>query len=471
MASRTASKDIIALRGSAAIVSEFFGYAANSILYNRAVYPGESFAKVKKYGLTMPLTQDEWVNFITSATSKNSGKLQGIVMVIMSKATSEVIERWNFNIDTYPEVVEKGSIKEKSDKKIMREIRAIKRQIDSCITDLPCLDEPCVFDMLAYTDTDVDAPDTWIESDTKLIHNTQMVKLHSFDTKVHKVDTVVSYKKNEDDTSSSSSSVIREARIELLEAELGRFVMLANESAEEMYTRLKKIIKKIRSYGSKKWTDHEVVKIMLRAYFLRNSVLCFMIRDSPNYEKMTPEVVLGRFIRHEMMENEGLLEAELGRFVMLADESAEEMYTRLKKIINKLRSYGSKRWTDHEVVKIMLRAYFLRNSVLCFLIRQSPNYEKMTPEVVLSKFIDHETLLEEAKYVDIMSKSVTASKNQDIALKANKKQKGKCVFEESTSEDNEDSSSLDEEKIALIKSFKKIMKSRNYKSNKKNDKE
>lgn len=44
-----------------------------SILYNRAVYPGESFAKVKKYGLTMPLTQDEWVNFITSATSKNSG--------------------------------------------------------------------------------------------------------------------------------------------------------------------------------------------------------------------------------------------------------------------------------------------------------------------------------------------------------------------------------------------------------------
>uniref|UniRef100_K3YFL6 Uncharacterized protein n=1 Tax=Setaria italica TaxID=4555 RepID=K3YFL6_SETIT len=29
MASRTASKDIITLRGSAAIVSEFFGYAAN----------------------------------------------------------------------------------------------------------------------------------------------------------------------------------------------------------------------------------------------------------------------------------------------------------------------------------------------------------------------------------------------------------------------------------------------------------
>jgi hypothetical protein len=41
-----------------------------------------------------------------------------------------------------------------------------------------------VFDVLAYTDTDVDAPGTWVESDAKLIDNPQMVKLHSFDTKV-----------------------------------------------------------------------------------------------------------------------------------------------------------------------------------------------------------------------------------------------------------------------------------------------
>lgn len=203
MASRTASKDIITLRGSAAIVSEFFGYAANSILYNRAVYPEESFTKVKKYGLTMLLTQDEGVkNFIANLTSQLSkwleaGKLQRIVLVIMSKATSEVLERWNFNIVTDAEVVEKGAIKEKSDKEIMREIQAIMRQIASCITYLPCLDEPCVFDVLAYTDTDVDAPGTWVESDAKLIDNPQMVKLHSFDTKIHKVDTLVSYKKDE----------------------------------------------------------------------------------------------------------------------------------------------------------------------------------------------------------------------------------------------------------------------------------
>ena len=41
-----------------------------------------------------------------------------------------------------------------------------------------------VFDVLAYTDKDFAVPFTWIESDAKLIANPQMVKLHSFDTKV-----------------------------------------------------------------------------------------------------------------------------------------------------------------------------------------------------------------------------------------------------------------------------------------------
>lgn len=203
MASRTVSKDVITLKGSAAIVGEFFGYAANSILYNRGVYPEESFTKVKKYGLPMLLTQDEGVkSFIASITSQLSewleaGKLQRAVLVIMSKAGSEVLERWNFNIETDSEVVEKGVSREKCDKEIMREIQAIMRQIASSITYLPCFDEPCVFDVLAYTDRDVEVPFSWTESDAKLINNPQMVKLHSFDTKIHKVDTIVSYKADE----------------------------------------------------------------------------------------------------------------------------------------------------------------------------------------------------------------------------------------------------------------------------------
>ncbi|XP_042497969.1 mitotic spindle checkpoint protein MAD2-like [Macadamia integrifolia] len=116
MASRTISKDIITLRGSAAIVSEFFGYAANSILYNRGVYPEDSFVKVKKYGLSMLLTQDEGVkSFISNLTAQLSEWLEAemlkrVVLVIMTKATSEVVERWNFSIETDKEVVEKGLV-------------------------------------------------------------------------------------------------------------------------------------------------------------------------------------------------------------------------------------------------------------------------------------------------------------------------------------------------------------------------
>ncbi|CAI9779382.1 unnamed protein product [Fraxinus pennsylvanica] len=178
-------------------------WANNCILYNRGIYPEESFAKVKKNGLPMLLTQDEGVkSFISKLTAQLSewletGKLQRVVLVIMSKATGEVLERWNFSIETDREVVDKGVSREKSDKDIMREIQAIMRQIASSITYLPCLDEPCVFDVLVYTDKDVAAPFTWIESDPKLISNPQMVKLHSFDTKIHKVDTLVSYRNDE----------------------------------------------------------------------------------------------------------------------------------------------------------------------------------------------------------------------------------------------------------------------------------
>lgn len=45
-----------------------------SILYNRGVYPEESFVKVKKYGLPMLLTQDEGLkSFLANLTSQLSG--------------------------------------------------------------------------------------------------------------------------------------------------------------------------------------------------------------------------------------------------------------------------------------------------------------------------------------------------------------------------------------------------------------
>lgn len=53
-----ATRNTITLKGSTEIVAEFFGYSINSILYQRGIYPPESFNKVQKYGLSMLVTSD-----------------------------------------------------------------------------------------------------------------------------------------------------------------------------------------------------------------------------------------------------------------------------------------------------------------------------------------------------------------------------------------------------------------------------
>jgi mitotic spindle assembly checkpoint protein MAD2 len=67
----------------------------------------------------------------------------------------------------------------------MTDIQAIMRQIASSVTFLPNLEEPCTFDLLAYTSADSKVPPTWGDSDARLIHNPQVVKLRSINTKVH----------------------------------------------------------------------------------------------------------------------------------------------------------------------------------------------------------------------------------------------------------------------------------------------
>jgi hypothetical protein len=54
-----------------------------------------------------------------------------------------------------------------------------------------------------------------------------------------------------------------------------------------------------------------------------------------------------------------LMEGELGRFAMKRGEEPTETYNRLKILVNRIRSYGSTRWTDHDVVRLMLRLLIL----------------------------------------------------------------------------------------------------------------
>jgi hypothetical protein len=52
-----------------------------------------------------------------------------------------------------------------------------------------------------------------------------------------------------------------------------------------------------------------------------------------------------------------LVEGELGRFSMKRGEEPTETYNRLKTLVNKIWSYGSTRWMDHDVVRLMLSSF------------------------------------------------------------------------------------------------------------------
>ena len=76
----------------------------------------------------------------------------------------------------------------------MNEIQAIIRQITASVTFLPLLQEACTFDLLVYTASDIDVPQSWEESDPKYITHSNEVRLRSFTTRIHKVDTMVAYR-------------------------------------------------------------------------------------------------------------------------------------------------------------------------------------------------------------------------------------------------------------------------------------
>jgi hypothetical protein len=169
-----------------------------------------------------------------------------------------------------------------------------------------------------------------------------------------------------------------------------------------------------------------------------------------------------------------LIEGQLDRFIMLDDEDPQEMYNQLKKLVNKVRAYGSKRWGDQRVIDRMLWAYAVKDTTVISLIQQDPTFKKMTPDDVLGKIINHEMLVEEAQHVKNLSKEIISSKKHDIAFKATKKSKSKKVVKESSSEEEVDdsideSTKYDPGEVALfIRRFSKLMgKQKFFKGDKK----
>lgn len=168
------------------------------------------------------------------------GDVQRLVVVVTGVDSGETLERWQFNVNvedddknkdkgsgsasggamdvddqvtnendpnnTAPTVgastgtgavtagTKKKKMGQKSIKEVHNEIQAIIRQITASVTFLPLLNEPCSFDLLVYTNKDATVPQKWEDSDPRYIMNSQEVKLRSFTTSVHKVESMVTYK-------------------------------------------------------------------------------------------------------------------------------------------------------------------------------------------------------------------------------------------------------------------------------------
>ena len=211
---------IINLRGSTDVVVEFFHYAISSILYQRGIYPPETFGRESRYGMTVMVAKDkelcDYINNILLQLERwlTNNDVRRLVMVVNGVESGETLERWNFKVDTARDIVRNkdhsllsstslnivsnnSSVTTncvKSISETRKEIAAIIKQITSSVSFLPLLEEACVFDLLVYTSKNAVVPLTWEDSDPQYIAtNSQSVQLRSLNTKVHKVEAMVDY--------------------------------------------------------------------------------------------------------------------------------------------------------------------------------------------------------------------------------------------------------------------------------------
>jgi hypothetical protein len=68
-----------------------------------------------------------------------------------------------------------------------------------------------------------------------------------------------------------------------------------------MYNQLKTMVNQVRNLGSIKWDDHQMFKVILRSLIFCNPTQVQLIYGDPRYKLMSPEEVIGKFVRFELM--------------------------------------------------------------------------------------------------------------------------------------------------------------------------
>jgi hypothetical protein len=95
---------------------------------------------------------------------------------------------------------------------------------------------------------------------------------------------------------------------------------------------------------------------------------------------------------------------------MYDNETPHEMFNQLKKLVNKARALGSKKWIDHILTERLMMTYTLMNYNVVALIHQDPAYKKMTSNDVLGRIMNHEMNIQEANNIKNLYNDVSTSK-------------------------------------------------------------
>jgi hypothetical protein len=120
------------------------------------------------------------------------------------------------------------------------------------------------------------------------------------------------------------------------------------------------------------------------------------------------------------------IEGELGRLRLRQGEEPQEMYNQLKTLVNQVRNLGSKKWDDHEMVKVILRSLVFLNPTQVQLIRGNRRYTLMTPEEVIGNFVSFELMIKGSKKINELDGPST-SEAQPVAFKATEEKKEKST--------------------------------------------
>ena len=126
------------------------------------------------------------------------------------------------------------------------------------------------------------------------------------------------------------------------------------------------------------------------------------------------------------------IEGELGRFRLRQGEEPQDMYNRLKTLVNQVRNLGSKKWDDHEMVKVILRSLIFLNPTQVQLIRGNPRYTLMTPEEVIGNFVSFECMIEGSRKINELDDPSTSKLNPSHSRRRRKRRSLHQVDNQST---------------------------------------